>query len=603
MTTGDLLRKIYTYTSKAFAFARVTLANLLVLLAVLLVVVLLVSGPERPPVADGTALLVAPKGAIVEQTSTQDPLSLLTAGSLAQTPIHDLLRAIEEAGRDSRIGALVLDTSDLGYVAPAHLETIGDALAAFRETGKTIVAKSRYYSRDQYYLASFADDVFLHPMGEVALNGYGAYRDYYAGLFDKLKVNVHVFRVGTYKAFVEPYTRTDMSPAAKEANQELVDALWTRFVARVAANRGLEPQAVIDYADHFDEALAAAGGNAAEAALAHGLVDELLATAPLSKRLIALAGGTETYRHVAVGDYLRPQPPPLFGTKVAIVHASGPILMGSQPRGTIGAASMAKLLRRVRNDGAIGALVLRVDSGGGSALASELIRQELERVQNAGKPVVVSMAGTAASGGYWIAATADEIWAAPTTITGSIGIFAIVPTLEDSLGAVGVTRDGVATGPFVGALDVRGGVGDAMGRALQASIDHGYEQFVGLVARGRDMTPEQVDAIAQGRVWTGESALRHGLVDKLGDLDDAVASAAALAGIERYGVFRVEEPLSPMQVFVNRLLDDVGLARSRPPAFNASALAGGILRDVLALNALNDPRHLYALCAVCGGLR
>ena len=598
MSIGDVIGKLFAGVARAFAFARVALANLVVLAILLIVVVALMSGPDRAEVPDGGALLLAPKGAIVEQTSTGEPLNLLVGGSFGETALGDILDAIDRAAEDSRIGALVLDPSSLSYVAPAQLEAIGDSLDEFRASGKKIVAKGHYYNRDQYYLASFADDIYLHPMGEVMLAGYGAFRNYYQGLFDELKVNVHVFRVGTYKAFVEPYTRSDMSEAAKVASQATIDSLWTRFVDRVAANRGLETAAVLAYANRFDELLAEAGGNTAELAMEHGLVDALLANEAVSERLRTLTGGEDTYRHVAFDDYLPPSMPPLFGDTVALISASGPILMGNQPRGFIGADTMARRLRDARKDDSVKALVLRIDSGGGSAFASELIRQEVAEVQEAGKPVVVSMAGTAASGGYWIAATADEIWAAPTTITGSIGIFAIVPTFENTLGAVGVTRDGVGTGPFVGALDPLGGIGDAMGRALQASIDHGYDRFVKLVADGRGMTPEQVDAIAQGRVWTGEKALELGLVDQLGHLEDAIASAAALAGIERFGVRHLEEPLSPREALLRQVLDNLGLDAGTGRL--SGSLATGFMRELRLLDALNDPKHVYALCELCG---
>ena len=599
------IRGFFSGVARAFAFARVALANLIVLFVFFVflgVVIAVLAGPSRTEVAEGSALLVAPEGAIVEQTSGASPLALITGGGqLGQTRLADLLDAVEKAAQDERIGALVLDPSSLGGVAPAQLEVIGDALAAFRDSGKTIVAKAPYYDRDQYYLASFADEIYLHPMGEVALGGYGAYSLYYQHLFETLNVNVHVFRVGTFKAAVEPYTRNDMSTEAKVANQALVDSLWQRYVARIASNRNLPPDAVLNYANHYDAALAEAGGDAAKAALDSGLVDALVVKEEESKRLRELAGGEEegSYRHIALADYLTPAPPVLFGDTVGVIVANGLIMSGDQPRGAIGADSMAGLLRDVRKDDSIKALVLRIDSGGGSAFASELIRQEVLRVQKKGKPVVVSMGGTAASGGYWIAAPADEIWAAPTTVTGSIGIFAIVPTFEDALHGIGIRRDGVGTGPFVAALDPAGGLGDAMARTLQTSIDYGYRQFVDIVAEGRDMTPEQVDAVGQGRVWTGEQALELGLVDELGHLEDAVASAAQLAGIDKYKVRYVEKELSPLELIVQSLLDSVGFAPQTTPA---SATASVLVRDLRRLTTLDDPKHVYALCETCAGL-
>jgi len=596
MSIKNAIGSIFSGISRTFAFARVTLANILVILVVVAVIAMFTAGPASVEVSDGTALLLEPAGDIVEQTGTQDPMLLLTGGSLTQTKLGDILAAIDKARTDRRITALVLDASSLGYVAAAHLELIGDALTTFRESGKRLVAKGNYFGRDQYYLASFADTVAMHPMGEVMLNGYGRFRNYYAGLFDKLKVNVHVFRVGTYKSAVEPYTRSDMSEEAKRANQEMVDQMWARFVERVAANRELEATAIVAYADRYDELLRDADGDAGALALEYGLVDQLLGSDEMDDLLVELTSGDEKFTRVAMGDYLDPVVPPLFGKTVAVVPASGTIMMGNQPRGTIGAKTLSGVLRDARDDESVGAVVLRIDSGGGSALASELVRQAVVDVQEHGKPVVASMGGVAASGGYWIAATADEIWAAPTTITGSIGIFGMFPTLEDTLGAVGVARDGVRTGPFVGALDPMSGIGEEMGRALQASIDNGYQRFINLVAEGRDMTPDEVDAIGQGRVWLGLQALDHGLVDSLGELDDAIARAAELAELENYQVKTMEKPLSTQERLLRELLDNV---RQETAPSLRSRIAGGILRDAKLLDAFNDPRHIYALCLEC----
>lgn len=602
MSIVDLLRGVCRGVARLLAFIRATVANLVVLGVIVVAVLALMALPSTD-VPEGAALLLAPKGLVVEQEGATDPFTLIGTGSMNETRLGDILRAVETAGEDNRIRALVLDPSSLAAVSPADLEVIGNALAAFRETGKRIVAKSRYYGRDQYYLASFADDIYLHPFGDVALGGYGMYNNYFRGLFDKLKVKMHVFRVGTYKAFVEPYTLSGMSEAAKAANQQTVDALWKRFVTRVAENRGISADAVYAYANQYDEHVLATAGDAARAALEHGLVDALLDDAQLHERLRVLVGRDDenAYRRVPFANYLQPRIDPLLGDVVAVVTASGPIATGKQPRGFVGAKNMAKLLGEARRDDAIKAVVLRVDSGGGSVLASELIRQEVARVQEAEKPVVVSMGGTAASGGYWIGATADEIWAAPTTITGSIGIFAIVPTFEDTLGEIGVTWDGVGTGPFVGALDPAGGLGAPMARTLQASIDHGYRQFLELVAEGRDMTPEQVDAIGQGRVWTGEQAVERGLVDRIGHLQDAIESAAALAELTSFGVRYLEQPLSPREILLRTLFDDI--APDMPGARLTGALASRFAREVRVLDALADPRHIYALCELCRGIR
>ncbi len=606
MELGKALRGLWTAVARTFAFLRVALANLLVLVVLIAVVAALATGPGAPNVPVHSALLLDPRGDVVERAAVPAPnvLSLLGGlGSLAQTPLADILRGIERAAGDDRIEALVFDPKALGHVAPAALETIGDALAAFRDSGKQVVAKGRYYGREDYYLASFADRIYLHPLGEVMLGGYGRYDTFYAGALERLKAQVNVFRVGTFKAFVEPYERQDMSAAAKAANRAVIDALWRRFVDRVAANRGLDAGAVYRYADSYDQLVAAAAGDTALAAREAGLVDEVLDDEALMARLHALAGSDDAYGRVALTSYLRPVVPQVFGDAVGVITAAGPILMGRQPPGAIGSENMAALLADAREDDDIKALVLRVDSGGGSVLASEIVREHVQRVQAAGKPVVVSMASTAASGGYWIAATADEIWAAPTTITGSIGVFAILPTFEESLRALGVTRDGVATGPLAGGLDPMRTLSEPMRRLLQASIEHGYGRFVALVAEGRGLSPEAVDAVAQGRIWTGEQAMARGLVDRLGGLDDAIARAAELADMPRFAVRHLEEPPTPLQALAQRLIEDFGIGAQ---AAGQAGLVGPVARTLLAewqlLDALNDPKHVYALCDACGPL-
>ena len=595
--------RLFRVVRCAFAFARATLANLFVLFAAAVVVAAVVAAvtSERSQVPDGGALLIAPQGAIVEQRDSLDPLSLAATGGLRQTTLRDLLDAVDKAKEDDRVAAVVLDLSSLGGVSPAQLETIGDALETFRASGKKIIAKAYRFGRDQYYLASFANEIYMHPFGDVTLDGYGMSGLYYRNMLDKLKINVHVFRVGTHKAAVEPFTRDDMSEQTKESYQDLADRVWERYANRVAKNRNMEPAALLAYANRFDEFVAKAEGDTAKAALAHGLVDELLSDHETDEKLRELAGSDESdrYRRIELAAYLGPRSEPMFGDTIAVITGTGAIVMGDQPQGVIGADSLAKLLRDAREDDAVKAVVLRLDTGGGSALASELIRQQVAQVQAQGKPVVVSMGSVAASGGYWIAATADEIWAAPTTLTGSIGIFALVPTVEKALHHIGVSRDGVGTGPFVGADDPTGGISDGMARTIQASINHGYKTFIELVAKGRNMSVEDVDAIAQGQVWTGQQAFQFGLVDRLGHLKDAIARAAELASVDNYRVRYLQQE-QPMYL---RLLQNLMNADHAPSGGHlAQGVAGQLLRDFGLMVRLNDPQHLYALCDVCSAM-
>ena len=601
MLFGQILRKSFAAVSRAFAFLRVALANVLIGLFLLVLVAVILSAPKGVQIPNGAALVVAPKGMIVEQPSSPAfPFPPTLSDVAGQTKAADIIDAIKQASSDERVAMLTLDLTDLNFASAAHLEAIGEAIEEFRDADKTVVATSDYFTQPQYYLASFADEVYMHPLGELMLTGFGAYQDYYGGLLEKLKVNVHVYRIGSYKSAVEPYTRSDMSADAKKSNQALVDDLWGSYVDQVAENRRLDAQALQHYANEYDVLLREVNGDAARAALENGLVDELLTHDALQERLAERVGTGDNggFLRADVPDYLRSvrsSERPGHGPKVAVVVVDGMILTGDQPRGVVGAGSTSRLIRKAREDTDVKALVLRVDSPGGSAFASEVIRQELELVQATGKPVVVSMGGVAASGGYWISATADEIWAAPTTITGSIGVFAILPTFEDSLSSIGIARDGVGTSSLTGALDPFGGVSERMGNVLQAAVEDTYTRFVNLVARGRDMAPEEVETIAQGHVWSGRKAFDLGLVDGLGHLNHAIEAAAERAGIDEYKVVTIDEPLSTREKIVMRLFDELGFS-FRP----AAAWFEPIIAGFESLASLNDPRHVYAICEFCG---
>lgn len=591
-------RRWLSSIGRALTTARVFTANLLFVLFVLLVLALILSGGGVVSVPDKGALVLSPEGTIVEQVSQSSPFEALIGGSeiAGETRFQDLIDALDGAKTDARISVVVLDLQHLTGISPAHLSGLGAALAAVKSAGKEVIAIGDYYTQGQYYLASYADKIYMHPMGQVLLTGFGAYHNYYKDLLDRLKVKVHVFRVGTYKEFVEPYTRTNMSAEAREANRALYDELWQDYVTTVAANRKLTADQVNDYIARYDELLKATAGDMARLAMEHGFVDELISRDAMRDKLIAKVGEDEhDFRQIGFADYLRAihhvQGP--AANEVGVVVASGMILPGEQPRGSIGDDTLTELIRTARLDEHVKAVVLRVDSPGGAALPAEVIRQEVELVQLAGKPVVVSMGGVAASGGYWISATADEIWAAPTTVTGSIGIFGIVPTFEDSLAAIGVSRDGVGTTPLAGALDPFGGITEPMGRVIQANVESGYQRFIELVARGRNMQPEHVDTIAQGRVWTGRKALELGLIDGLGQLPDAVAAAARRAGIEDYRVRFIEKPKTAREQLLQQIADSLGLSLASAPRWSQFAHA------LAELTRLDDPLHTYTLCESC----
>ena len=602
MAEPSAIRRFFTALGRAFDWARRIFANLLFLLLLLGLAALLFGGPSRVKVPKGGALTLEPEGEVVEQTAQLAPLGALFNESDvdAETSFRDLYDALKNARTDARIKLVVLDLDNMEGISPGHLEELGSAIAAVKSAGKEIVAVGDSFSQSQYYLASFADAVYLHPMGEVTLEGYGAYQVYFKDLLDKLKVNVHVFRVGTYKEAVEPFIRNNMSSDAREANKALVDDLWKRYLTVVAANRKRTPEQLAQFIENEASLLEAAKGDTARLALEQGLVDELLSRDEMRKRLIAKVGEDDgDYRHIDHRDYVatfRQRIPQTTTSDVAVLVAAGLIQMGEAPRGTIGADTISELIRKARTDDGVKAMVLRVDSPGGSAFASEIVRQELELFQAAGKPLVVSMAGTAASGGYWISATADEIWAEPTTITGSIGIFGILPTFEGSIGAIGVARDGVGSTSLAGASDPLGALSPTMGKIIQANVENGYRRFVDLVARGRDMTPEDVDHVGQGRVWSGGKALELKLIDGVGGLDDAIAAAAKRAGIERYGVRYLEKPLSTRDQLIAEIAQNLGLAES---SHTVSSLARRVATALSRLPAFDDPGHIYGLCEAC----
>jgi protease-4 len=580
----------------------------------------------RPKVPDGAALVVKPQGVIVEQLSPGEPLQRLVAessgvGSVArETLLKDLLDAIRAAKDDARIKALYLDLEDMAGGGLTKLRDLRGAIVDFKKSGKKVVTYSDGLMQPQYYLAAQADEVYLHPDGMVLLEGFGRWRNYYKDGLDRLGVDVHVFRVGEYKSAVEPYLRNDMSPEAREMAVEAYGDLWRAYLADVAAARKIRPDDISSLVDAMPDRLRAAGGDMAKMALEAKLVDKLAPRDEVRKRMIELVGKTDdgkSFRQVGVSTYLQAKGGDRTGATgkgkaVAVIVAKGDILDGDQPAGTIGGDSTARLLRRAREDDSVKAVVFRVDSGGGSAFASEIIRRECELVRKAGKPLVVSMGTVAASGGYWVATDADEIWAAPETITGSIGIFGMFPTIDRPLAKyLGVHTDGVGTTRFSDAIRPDRPLDPGVADLLRQYIDEGYADFLERVAGARKMTVEQVDRIARGRIWSGEDAKGLGLVDQLGGLDQAIESAAKRAKLEKgYRVWYVEKEMSfrerVMSMLAAQALDVAVAAGWAPPEGSASASALSVAgrlrdlqRDVERLSRWNDPRGVYAHC-LCG---
>jgi protease-4 len=589
--------------------------NLLFIALVVLVIVILLSGiQDRFP--SGAALVLAPAGKIVEQSTETllvDRFYGTTTG--AETVLRDLIDGIDTARNDPKIKILVLDLEKLEGAGISQLQEIGEALKRFKANGKTIFAFGDSFDQRQYYLAAHADQLYLHPMGQVWLGGLGIYRHYFKNALDKLHVDFHVFRVGTYKSALEPFMRNDMSTDDRKSNQAWLNTLWEAYTTDVAALRRLPAERIDDYINNLDGNLAEEGGDAARLALTSGLVDNLKTRDEIRDELIHLVGedeNGESYNKIDFDTYIssmlpKVRRPRTESSRVGLIVAEGIIMNGKQPAGRIGAESTAELIRQAREDEKIKAVVLRIDSGGGSAVASEIIRRELELTRGAGKPVVVSMSSIAASGAYWISVAADEIWALPTTITGSIGIFAALPTFDKTLKAIGINTDGVGTTRLSGAFDLSRPLNPLLADALQLQIERGYRRFIEQVSQGRNMTPEAVEKVAQGRVWAAQTAKGLGLIDKFGGLTPAVESAAKLAKLEKYDLVVVKQPLTARERLFKSLSRLIGILVSGAKSLRAEKVLhsfGSALNDpeIEAVLQIGDPGRSYALCLECMAL-
>ncbi|MCJ7929231.1 signal peptide peptidase SppA [Aeromonas sp. LsrichE-8G] len=605
---GWLFRSLW----RLLNFTRLMLVNLLFLLVVL-VIVFSVSQSETPSTPIEGALTLNLSGVLVEQRTQTDPtvqlLRQMDKGDEQPSEIvlSDLLWAIKSAGNDDRIKALVIKPQGLQGASLSKLQEVTAAIDAFKESGKPVIAMADYYSQGAYLLAAHADHVLLNQSGAVLIEGLGVYQTYFKSALEKLNITPHVFKVGTYKSFVEPYTRDEMSPESKEANQRWLDQLWQSYVADVAEQREIEPDAVAPNKDHLLELLRKAGGNAASYALDNGLVDQLATRDEMTQAVIKEVGEADDHGWKGVGlkEYLAaiPEQYPQSGKdEVGLITASGAIMDGVQPAGTIGGDSLADLLAEARRDDQVKAVVLRVDSPGGSAFAAEQIRAELLALKQAGKPVVISMGSYAASGGYWISADADKIFASPTTLTGSIGVFGMFATIDKALSQYGVHTDGVGTTDFVG-VGLTRALPDHVGEAIQLSVEDTYQRFVGLVGKGRGLSPEEAEKAAEGRVWTGQDAKALGLVDEFGNLDDALKAAADLANLKSWQVTPIAPEESARDKFLRELFDSS--AQALAPHLQ-SWLPAGLGKALLEMNRtldpltrFNDPQGTYAFCPVC----
>ena len=590
-------------TARKFSF---NLFFLLIILALLIALVSSIFSGSKLPDPEGKALVVNPQGPIVEQVSKSlDPLSFALYGPpTSEVNVNNVLFALNKAKEDERIEHVILKLDRISGTGQTVLYDVGQVLQELKDLGKNIVAISDYYNQSSYYLASFANEIIMHPDGSVDISGYSRIRTYYKSLLDELEVTVNLFRVGKFKSAMEPYIRDNMSDAAKEASIAYLSVLWDSWKTVVSNNRDLEKEDIQNYADTLDELVVKEVGDTGKTALNFKLVDKLLNRNQQRDYLIDLVGNDEeekSFAQVSLKDYFaiakKEEEKNKSKNKIAVIVASGSIVDGTQPPGMIGGDSTAQLLREAHEDDEVKAIVLRVDSGGGSAFASEVIREEIVIAKSKDIKVIASMSNVAASGGYWISASADEIWASHDTITGSIGIFGFLPTFEKTLDKIGVHTDGISTTRIGGDIDPMRPINPILARVIQSNIEYGYQRFIKLVADSRNMTLEEVDKIAQGRVWAGETALEIGLIDNLGNMQNAIDRAAELAELKDYKTFYPSLPTEWTDQILGQLFSNIGKVFNLK--INNSSLVRKSFGLMKNLDAYNDPKNIYLKCLDC----
>ena len=617
-----MIAKLFKGLWTGINFSRRLVLNILFLLIVILFIVSLASDNDEIKVADTSVLRLNLNGPIVEEKTYVDPVEAAindaTMGNdePAEILLDDIIEVIDQATEDKRISVILLDLQKMPNAHLNKLKQITQALERFKAADKKVIASGYYYSQAQYYLAAHANEISMHPYGGVEIQGFAMYPLYFKDALEKLGITQHIFRVGTFKSAVEPFIRNDMSDAAKEANRVWLGALWQEYKQDVTAVRPFDESNFDETMDVFLAKMQAVNGDSGKYALEHQWVDSLKTNQQVRQELIELVGTEETgktFNQVSFKEYLSLIKPPIefdnpVTEKVAVVVARGTISDGERKAGEIGGDSTAALLRKARLDEKVKAVVLRIDSGGGSMFASEVIRAEVLALKAAGKPVIASMSSVAASGGYWIASAANEIWAAPSTITGSIGVFGNFMTFENTMAKLGVYSDGVATTEMAG-LSVTRPLNEKMAQVIQLSVEDAYQRFLEVVAEARNMTPEQVDKIAQGRVWIASQALELGLIDKLGNKQDAIKAAAELAKLDFYEVKTIKHSLSGQEQLMQDIFGNasvkafIGSQTTLQNALSNQASINGLLKqltsEVESLQDYNDPQGIYARCLVC----
>ncbi len=610
-TFFSLIWNLITSIFKTVTFFRNLVFNILFLILLILVIAVLFSKDE-PSLQDNTALILSIRGDIVEEKQIVSPISDIIDDSVGmyslpnETLLQDIIDGIDTAAEDNRITALVLSLSEMGNANIDQLYEIGNALERFKKSYKPVIAAEDSYTQNGYILASYADTIFLNPTGFVDIHGLSFHSLYFKDALEKLRVNYHIFRVGAYKSAVEPIIRNSMSKEARSQNDIWLNSLWNNISEHIVRKREIAADVIDIYTNSPSLLLSETKGNAAALALESGLVDELKTREELRRYLADISAPSQKhgFRNISLHEYLKIPKPSANQSKspessIGIIVAQGNILPGEQPPGSIGSETLGRKIRQARLDDSIKAVVLRINSGGGSAVASELIRQEILELKKTGKPLIVSMSGVAASGGYWIAADADEIWAYPTTITGSIGIFGAIATFEESLASLGISSDGVDTTAIAGAMDLTMPLSQEFKNVLQLTIENGYDMFISVVAGGRNLSRKDTETLAQGRIYDGKAAHALGLVDKLGGLDQAIASAADHASLKTYSVEYIKETGSFTDMIWENLQQNllrIHIPKKLQPIL--SQLFATFRPNSAPLLFLEDPKNIYAHCLI-----
>lgn len=597
------IKKIFT----PFEVIRKIILNTLFWILFLILIISPFLGENIKLTGEQNALVIDIQGNVVEElsgTTLSRTIGNYNGLNMNETLLWDIINAIETATVDDKINSILLDLRYMSGAGLGALTEIRSSLVKFSETGKKIISYSDAYSQSHYYLASAADEIYADPMGDFLITGFSVYNQYYGEGLDRLGVDVNYFHAGKYKSYGEAYTRSSMSEAAREENLHWSGDLWKHYVDTVSASRELTSNQFNLFIDDYVRLLKESGGSSVKTALKASLLDGFLNRDELDAHMAEISGysfDSDSYNQISFDDYLHlgNREKVVLKDKIAVIEANGTIYNGYEEPGKIGGDSLVELIDKVQFDSSYKALVLRIDSGGGSSFASEIIRRKLEKLRQSGVPVVISMGSVAASGGYWIATASDEIFAQPTTITGSIGVFSLMATFEDPLQKyLGVTVDGVGTTWLAGTMRSDRDMNPEVGEIFQSSVDNVYSEFLHIVSDSRGKSIEEIDAIAQGRVWSGEEALENGLVDKLGGLDDAIESAALIAGLEKdeYSSEFIFQQIPMSDQIVNTLLNS---SVSEKVLKNFSLMKmiseNSLIGKLNGFDKLNDPAGIFAM--------